>query len=57
MFALGFDIGGTKCAVVLAKVKEENAEFLEREQVSSAPDWNFLRRAAECGPDAYFIAA
>lgn len=50
MFVLGFDIGGTKCAVVLAKVKEENVEFLEREQVSSVPDWKgVLNRLAARG--------
>lgn len=39
MYVLGFDIGGTKCAVLLGKVTEEQVEFLGRKQVESTPDW------------------
>lgn len=33
MYVLGFDIGGTKCAVLLGRVTEEQVEFLGREQM------------------------
>ena len=30
MYLYGFDIGGTKCAVILAKVEGDQVDFLER---------------------------
>ena len=35
----GFDIGGTKCAVILAKVADEKVVFLEREQFKTEGSW------------------
>lgn len=42
MYVLGFDIGGTKCAVLLGRVTEEQVEFLGRVQIASVPDWNHV---------------
>lgn len=36
---IGFDIGGTKCAAVLAKVTDEKVVFLEREQFKTEGGW------------------
>ena len=35
MYVLGFDIGGTKCAVILADVKGENIEILKKEKTAT----------------------
>lgn len=42
MDVLGFDIGGTKCAVILAHIEEERVEFLERTEIKTVPDWNLI---------------
>jgi len=39
MYIAGFDIGGTKCAVILANVNENNIEFLAREQIETDKSW------------------
>lgn len=50
MYVLGFDIGGTKCAVMLARVSEETLEFFCREQITTGTDWRaVLNRLADCG--------
>jgi glucokinase len=36
---VGFDIGGTKCASVVARVTEEKLQFLEREQFKTEGNW------------------
>ena len=36
---LGFDIGGTKCAVVLAKETKEGINFLQREEIPTEKNW------------------
>ena len=36
---LGFDIGGTKCAVVLAKETKEGINFLQREEIPTEQNW------------------
>lgn len=52
MHILGFDIGGTKCAVLLGKVTEEEVEFLERVQIPSTPDWRAVLNAlADAGEE------
>lgn len=38
-FVLGFDIGGTKCAVLLGRVTRERVDFLGREQIETGTDW------------------
>ena len=35
---LGFDIGGTKCAVMTAEVQGENIEFLKKEKCDTRFD-------------------
>ena len=35
---LGFDIGGTKCAVMTAEVQGENIEFLKKEKCATRFD-------------------
>lgn len=39
MYLFGFDIGGTKCAVLLAQMKEGNIQFLERFEVKTERSW------------------
>lgn len=39
MYLYGFDIGGTKCAVILAKVKGDQVDFLERYEMKTLGDW------------------
>lgn len=36
MYCIGFDIGGTKCAVSLGELKENEIKVLEREEVSTS---------------------
>ena len=39
MYLYGFDIGGTKCAVILAKVEGDQVDFLERYEMKTLGDW------------------
>lgn len=39
MIVAGLDIGGTKCAALLADVREREIEFLEREQIETKGAW------------------
>lgn len=39
MYLYGFDIGGTKCAVILAKVKGDQVDFLERYEMKTLGNW------------------
>ena len=39
MIVAGLDIGGTKCAALLADVREDKIEFLEREQIETKGAW------------------
>lgn len=36
---LGFDIGGTKCAVILAEAKKDQIHFLDRYETKTTKDW------------------
>ncbi len=38
-YVLGFDIGGTKSAVLLARPGKENVEFLERKAIPTHGTW------------------
>ena len=38
MILLGFDIGGTKCAVTVGKEKDGAVEILEKERFSTFPE-------------------
>ena len=40
MKVLGFDVGGTKCACVLAEIEEEAIRFLYRKEVKTLSDFN-----------------
>jgi glucokinase len=39
MNVLGFDIGGTKCAVILAKTDETQVEFIDRFEIPTKGPW------------------
>lgn len=39
MYVVGFDIGGTKCAVMLCRVFEERIEWIQRRETATSPDW------------------
>lgn len=39
MIVLGFDIGGTKCAVILAKVTNDRICFLGRKEIRTSRNW------------------
>lgn len=39
MIVAGLDIGGTKCAALLADAREDKIEFLEREQIETKGTW------------------
>lgn len=39
MYLAGFDIGGTKCAVLAAKVEENSVQFLFRKEIMTAGTW------------------
>ena len=39
MIVLGFDIGGTKSAVLLAEVSNDNIHFLERKEIKTTSNW------------------
>lgn len=42
MNVIGFDIGGTKSAVLLAVVRENEIEFLARQEMATTSDWNHV---------------
>ena len=42
MNVLGFDIGGTKCAVMLARVYDDEVKFLKRVSIATSPDWELI---------------
>lgn len=42
MIVAGLDIGGTKCAAVLAETTENGVVFLEREQIATKRDWRSI---------------
>ena len=42
MYILGLDIGGTKCASVLAAVNNDNIEFLDRYEIKTTSDWRHI---------------
>lgn len=42
MYILGLDIGGTKCASVLAAVNNDNIEFLDRYEIKTTSDWRYI---------------
>ena len=37
---MGFDIGGTKCAVMLAEVDSDKVSFLDRKAIPTSSDWH-----------------
>ena len=39
MYVLGFDIGGTKSAVILAKVRKDDVVFIKRGEYETISDW------------------
>lgn len=50
MYILGFDIGGTKCAVLLGEVAGDQVKFYDRFQAATDSDWkNVLDMLAEHG--------
>jgi len=42
MYILGLDIGGTKCAAVIAAVNNGSIEFLDRYEVKTTSDWKYI---------------
>lgn len=42
MYVVGFDIGGTKCAVMLCRVYEERIEWYQRSEIATSPDWRYV---------------
>lgn len=42
MNIIGFDIGGTKSAVLLARAEEEQICILERKEIPTVPDWHYI---------------
>lgn len=40
MKVMGFDIGGTKCAVMLAEVDSDKVSFLDRKAIPTSSDWH-----------------
>jgi glucokinase len=45
MFVAGLDLGGTKCAAVLADVQGETISFFRRKEIPTAGDWRGLTDA------------
>lgn len=42
MYVVGFDIGGTKCAVLLCRVYDERIEWYQRREIATSPDWRYV---------------
>lgn len=40
MYVVGFDIGGTKCAVLLCKVQKEQIDWYGRREIATFQDWH-----------------
>lgn len=47
MYYVGFDIGGTKCAVVLGKLKENQVKILAREEMPTSLPIETLEQLAK----------
>lgn len=47
MYYVGFDIGGTKCAVVLGKLKENEVKILAREEMPTSLPIETLEQLAK----------
>lgn len=39
MYVLGFDIGGTKCAVLLCRLEKDDVIWEDRAEIPASPDW------------------
>ena len=39
MHIIGFDIGGTKCAVLLCRLEGEHVIWYDRMETQTTPDW------------------
>ena len=48
MYLYGFDIGGTKCAVILAQVDNDHTNFLERYEMQTERDWEKVLHNLAC---------
>ena len=63
MYVLGFDIGGTKSAVVLANIEDTQVSFLGRYERKTVPDWKKVlneleengRKIAKVLHEEYFL--
>ena len=42
MYVVGFDIGGTKCAVLIAKIAQGKVDFLSRSQICTEGSWQSI---------------
>lgn len=42
MYVLGFDIGGTKCAVVLCRTEAEQLIWIDRQQIPTTNNWRLI---------------
>lgn len=42
MNVIGFDIGGTKSAVLIANASEDSIEFYGRKEISTTSDWRYI---------------
>ncbi|MEY8351998.1 ROK family protein [Lachnospiraceae bacterium 54-53] len=60
MYVLGFDIGGTKCAAVLCRLKNETVTWEKRSEIKTVPGWKTVLDSLctlaeemlnECGAD------
>lgn len=53
MFVMGYDIGGTKTAFILAETDDDNIKILQREEIKTTRDWkNIIDQLIEKSRDA-----
>ena len=57
MNILGFDIGGTKCAVVLCDLQDDQVIWQGRIEVAASPDWKQVLETLAAGGESLIVKA
>lgn len=57
MNILGFDIGGTKCAVVLCDLQDDQVIWQGRIEVAATPDWKQVLETLAAGGESLMVKA
>lgn len=56
MYVVGFDIGGTKCAVLLCRAGEDRIDWYQRREIATSSDWQKVLDTLCCDAEAMLKA-